>query len=199
MGRPKSVENNEILETARRVFLNKGVRGTTLEIAESLGVSETLIFKRFKTKRALFEAAMKAPPFDLAARLKPRLGKGVLREQLAEVLVEVIEYLRILTPLTMMVWAHPQIDPKVHFQSQGEDTTLVLLKALASYFEEERRRQRLGRFEPEVLARVILGSLSNFVFYELMGVQLRLPMSSKAYVQHLLKIVLDGVSADSGS
>lgn len=197
MGRPKSVEDDEILRVAREVFLKNGVRGTTLDIAEALGVSETLLFKRFKTKRRLFEAAMKAPPFDFQAKLDACLGKGELREELQRVLLQLVDYLREVTPLTMMVWAHPAIDPKDHFQSEGENNTLNILNTLTRHFTEERKLGRLGKCEPEILAQVVLGSLSNFVFHELMGVQQRLPMTAEVYLTKFLTLVLDGVSEKS--
>jgi AcrR family transcriptional regulator len=46
-----------IIETARRVFVEKGFyRTTTRELAEAAGVSEALLFKHFPSKEALYRA-----------------------------------------------------------------------------------------------------------------------------------------------
>mgnify|MGYP001134528590 CR=1 FL=1 len=58
MARPTSIDDDQILTAARAVFLEHGIRGTTLEVAQRAGVSEGSIFKRWKTKEELFHAAM---------------------------------------------------------------------------------------------------------------------------------------------
>ncbi len=47
----------KIIETARRIFAEKGFHGaTTRELAEEAGVSEALIFKHFPSKEAIYKA-----------------------------------------------------------------------------------------------------------------------------------------------
>ena len=40
------------------MFLERGIRATTLEVAKRAGVSEGAVFHRFKSKEGLFSAAM---------------------------------------------------------------------------------------------------------------------------------------------
>jgi AcrR family transcriptional regulator len=58
MSRPRKYDDPAILEAAAAVFLENGAGASTLRIAERAGASEGILFKRFKTKEALFEAAM---------------------------------------------------------------------------------------------------------------------------------------------
>ena len=58
MPRPVSIQDDVILRAAREIFLEKGWDATTSEIAAKAGVSHGIIFKRFKTKQALFQSAM---------------------------------------------------------------------------------------------------------------------------------------------
>jgi AcrR family transcriptional regulator len=58
MPRPVSIQDEVILRAARETFLAKGLDATTSEIAVKAGVSHGIIFKRFKTKQALFQRAM---------------------------------------------------------------------------------------------------------------------------------------------
>ena len=60
-GRPRSIDSEQLLTVAREVFLERGIRATTLEVAVRAGVSEGALFHRFKNKEGLFRAAMELP------------------------------------------------------------------------------------------------------------------------------------------
>src|SRR6186713_3255009 len=74
-GRPPVIDSARLLAVAREVFLERGIRATTLEVAERAGVSEGSIFHRFKSKEGLFAAAMN---FD--GEEAGRLLQGALRD-----------------------------------------------------------------------------------------------------------------------
>ena len=50
MARPTVIRDEQILDAARIVFLERGVLATTAEVAQRAQVSEGSLFKRFKTK-----------------------------------------------------------------------------------------------------------------------------------------------------
>ena len=54
MGRPKLIEDEELLSAAREVFVEKGIGASTREIAAKAGISEAVIFQRHDTKADLF-------------------------------------------------------------------------------------------------------------------------------------------------
>ena len=58
-GRPPTIDSEKLLAAAREVFLERGIRATTLEVAQRARVSEGSLFHRFKTKEALFRAALR--------------------------------------------------------------------------------------------------------------------------------------------
>ena len=83
MGRPEAVSNAEILEVARRLFLEQGATLSASEIAQALGVSHTTIFNRFGSKEQLMLAALaplKETPWVAALESGP--GPGSVRDQL---------------------------------------------------------------------------------------------------------------------
>src|SRR5689334_14023210 len=67
-GRPQTITDEALLEAARRVFLEEGVGATTAGIARRAGISESVIFHRYKTKEALFIAVL-----DQQTRVSPAL------------------------------------------------------------------------------------------------------------------------------
>src|SRR5688572_10051218 len=101
MPRPPVITEERILMAAREVFLEKGFGASTAEVARRAGMSEGSVFNRFKTKVELFQAAMQhdieEPPFMKG--LDERVGKGDLRQNLVEIGVEAIKFLRGIVPL----------------------------------------------------------------------------------------------------
>ena len=49
-GRPPTITSERLLDVARDVFLECGIRATTQDVAERAGVSEGVLFHRFKSK-----------------------------------------------------------------------------------------------------------------------------------------------------
>jgi len=202
MARPAVIQDSAILEAAREVFLSRGFRATTAEVAARAGVSEGSIFKRFRSKFELFQAAMgsldELPPF--AAELPKRVGRADPREELFEIGREVAAHLRQVVPLHLMAWSNPGPDgapPGFCLQSQAP---ILLLKALSGYFEGEMRAGRLARRDPEIVARTFIGSVHNYVIFDLLfQAQDALPMPEETYLRGLIELLFRGVDPQNGS
>src|SRR4051794_35123067 len=63
MGRPPRIRREQILDTARRVFAEKGFAAATLaDIAGQLDVTPAALLRHVDSKHALFDEAMKSGP-----------------------------------------------------------------------------------------------------------------------------------------
>jgi len=62
MGRPRRISDGQVLAAAREVFLRLGPRATTRDVAEAAGVSQTVLFQRYRTKKSLYFAALLRSP-----------------------------------------------------------------------------------------------------------------------------------------
>src|SRR6266542_1015683 len=68
MGRPPTITRERLLETARRVFAEKGFEATTLaDIAAELHVTPAAVLRHVPSKQALFATAMRARHIALPA------------------------------------------------------------------------------------------------------------------------------------
>src|SRR5687768_9085793 len=97
-GRPPVISNERLLEVAREVFLEFGIRATTLEVAARAGVAEGTIFHRFKSKEELFRAAMRFDPEEALAfveRLPGLAGTAELRAILVRFAEQFLELGRV--------------------------------------------------------------------------------------------------------
>src|SRR5215467_8645145 len=109
MGRPKSVETDELLRIAREVFLEGGAYGSTKEIARRAGFSEAALFKRFATKADLFAAAMAPPPPDVEALLAKARSQNDPHRALHALARSLLSYYRMAIPRVLHLITNPHI------------------------------------------------------------------------------------------
>lgn len=169
-GRPPIISSERLLEVAREVFLELGIRATTLEVAQRAGVAEGTIFHRFKSKAELFRAAMRFDPDEALAfveRLPSLSDAADLRQTLRDFAEEFLRLGRIAVPVMMMSWSNP--DAELCSERSGErgGRHRRVLAAITAFFEGAMRAGRMRRTNPEVLARMLLGSLHQFCMGEL--------------------------------
>jgi AcrR family transcriptional regulator len=197
MARPPTIRDETIIQAAREVFLARGIRATTAEVAERAGVSEGSIFKRFKSKLELFEAAMGSPEEDPAfiRDLDRRVGQGDIRESLYELGREIESHFRRAVPLVMMSWSNRGPEAPPCGSSGATPPPIRILKALIGYFEAEMRLGRLRSIDPEVAARSFFGAIQNFVVFEvLFGPQPDLHLQPEPYLRALVQLAWTGLA-----
>lgn len=206
MARPSTITDEAILLAAREVLLERGLSATTAQIAAHAGISEALVFHRFKTKGELFRAAMDLPQeAPWLASLQDRVGKGLVRRHLEEIATGGIAFFRIIVPLAMMSWSsHPEEPEAIRPRGKGlghgashpggEPPAIRGLKTLASYFEAEMRVGRMARHDAEVLARTFSGALWNYVSMEIMfdGGK-RMPLPEGMFVRSFVRLLFEGL------
>jgi AcrR family transcriptional regulator len=180
------------------VFLEQGIQATTAEVARKAGIAEGSIFKRFPTKQELFVAAMQ-PTFadpEFLQKLKSWVGKGDIRKHLEELGAEAIEFFRQVVPLMIMSWSNREAAQ--HPLQQENPPPIQAIKRLASYLEAEVHLGRLRMHDPQIMARVFVGSVQNFVLLELLSLtHEELPMSSEVYLRGVIDLMWKGVAPRS--
>jgi AcrR family transcriptional regulator len=199
MSRPQKIKDEHILAVARAVFLEKGILATTAEVAKRAGVAEGSIFHRFKTKVALFQAAMhlgkELPAFLRNLDEATQAAERSLEEILVDGGLEAVEFFRSLMPLMMMTWSNP--DPNALPTPLRGPNPLPLrgLKHVAAVFEREMRAGRMRRHDPEIVARAYLGGIVHYVFLEIvLKAQDELPLPATTFVRGLVQLLFTGIT-----
>jgi AcrR family transcriptional regulator len=166
------ISNERLLEVAREVFLELGIRATTLEVATRAGIAEGTIFHRFKSKDELFRAAMQFDPDQAIAfveSLPGFAGKGDLRATLVRFAEQFLELGRIAVPVMMMSWSNPANQQSSSFAAERGQRFRRVVRAFSGFFAAEMELGRLRRNDPEVLARMFLGALHHYCLSELVA------------------------------
>lgn len=155
---------------AREVFLELGIRATTSEVAARAGIAEGTIFHRFKSKEELFRAAMNFDPDAaavLAQKLVDRAGQGSLRTSLIEFAEGFMEFGRVAMPVMMMSWSNPENMCASDRTSERASRYHRMIGLIARYVDAEVRGGRMRAVDPEVAARMLIGSLHHYCMIEL--------------------------------
>jgi AcrR family transcriptional regulator len=194
-GRPASIDNEALLEVARDVFLEQGFQATAEEVAKRAGVSEGALFHRFKTKEALFRAAMKMPKEEIVGifiRAIDEVKDLPLKDGLVVLAEHMLPVARIALPLMIMSWSNPQSAGN----GCSENNRALHRQAVtrfARYFEEQMERGLLRPIDPEVLARTFLGTLNHFSLSRILaGGEDPGGIPERMFVRGLVDLILEG-------
>jgi AcrR family transcriptional regulator len=202
MARTPSITDDEILEAARAAFFESGLKATTADIAERAGISEGTIFRRFPTKHDLFMAAMGLPACPSWIATLEGFVDGSADAGLAQNLTtlghEILEFFEDLIPKMSMVLASGD-KQMPSFEGLSEPPPVRGIKALANYLHHEQRAGRIRACDPEVAARMYLGSLHMYAFTDVFGINDFLPMPKQTFVRGVVDNLLRGVQADEPS
>jgi AcrR family transcriptional regulator len=160
------------------VFLARGIRATTAEVAERAHVSEGTIFHRYKTKDAFFRAAMQFDPDEvlkIVDALMPRFADGDLRGTLVALALRVLSFGRVAVPMMMMAWSNP--GGEYSFEKMLVDEKMIAnkrlaqdrwLRGLTALFDAEIERGHLAPVSSEILTRMFFGTLRDYCLSELL-------------------------------
>jgi AcrR family transcriptional regulator len=192
-GRPPVITDDRLLEAARDVFLARGIRATTAEVAERAQISEGTIFHRYKTKDALFRAAMQFDPDDVPRiidELTPRAGEGDLRETLIALALRILSFGRVGLPMMMMAWSNPGSDFSLEKMLVNKQLAHERpFRALKTFFDAEIERGRLGPVNSQVLTRMFVGTLRDFCVSELLA-NTEAPTPPRELAENVVDLIL---------
>lgn len=192
-GRPPVISTERLLQVAREVFLELGIRATTAEVASRAGIAEGTIFHRFKSKEELFRAAMNFDPdaaLALVESLPARARRGDLRVNLVEFAQRFVDFGRLAMPVMMMSWSNPDSQLCAERTSERTQRYQRVLAALCRFFASEMRAGRLRQAEPEVMARMLIGSLHHYCMTELFMGGASSSLTPHEFAEHVVDVLL---------
>ncbi len=196
MARPTTISDERILEAARAVFLEHGIAATTAEVAKRAGVAEGSIFKRWSTKAELFKAAMQVDfeDPDFLRTLVAARDEDDPRETLFQVGLQAIAFFRRLMPLAMLQFGTGKKAGVPEHLRGPNAPPLRALKTVATFVERQIRAGRMRKHEPEIVARMLLGSIQSYVFFEiLLRAERKMPLPVEPYLRGLIDVLWTGV------
>lgn len=188
---------DKILESAIRLFAEKGFSGTTTrEIAGKAGVNEALIFRYFSTKRDLYSAIIER-------KISEEPGFEYPLEAFKETRDDWLIFRSIAIRMFDCVEKDPSFIRLLHFSAlEGHelsdmffDTYVQYQRMLLSDYIE--RRISEGAFKnvnPVLAARAFIGMVINYILVqEIFGEKKRRKIKREEVADTFVKIFLEGI------
>lgn len=169
MGRPKRIEDDELLKIARAVFVLDGAHGSTREIAQRAGISEAALFKRYPTKVALFLAAMMPPNVDVDALVGVAEAVSDPRQSLIVLCERMLDYFREAIPVILQLTQNPLIDLEAVRRRFGVSPEQRLAAAVPAYLTRQAERGRVACPDPGGAALLLISAVHSLVLFEIMS------------------------------
>lgn len=195
MGRATTIDTETILNAAREVFIEDGVQGTTAEIARRTEVSEGTLFRRFHTKEALFFECMGLPAHpDFLARLPDRVGRTSVEEELTDFMHEALTFFEDVIPKIMLMMASgagARIIPSI------DSPPVAAIRIVSNYLAAEHALGRLRPHDPEIAARMLIGTAWHYVFADIVGINEFSPMPKHTFVRGVVVNLLRGLEPET--
>ena len=168
MGRTKTVSDEAVLKAARDIFVEKGYGSSTREIARRAGISEAVLYQRYRTKLDLFFAAMIPPPLDLAERRGGGSGQDFAAE-LDGLALEIMAYFRNAMPVLLQLVTHPSFNMAELVDRETRLPLHRLGQAVAECIERQRGiTADADRVQAATLT--LLATLHSLALFEHMGI-----------------------------
>lgn len=195
-GRPPVISTERLLEVARQVFLELGIRATTSEVASRAGIAEGTIFHRFKSKEELFRAAMNFDPDAVLVQAEAILASSTTSDQrqtLLKFAENFIEFGRVAMPVMMMSWSNPENHLCAERTSERATRYQRVLGALNAFFTRQMEAGRLRPAEPEVMSRMLIGSLHHFCMTEIFAGGPQSRLTHHQFAEQVVDVLLASV------
>ena len=193
-GRPTEIPEDALLDAARDLLLEKGLRATTAGIAARAGVSEGLVFYRYRNKDALLAAVLKRQD-----RVPPRLeelaataGQGSLEGNLQEIGRLVLTSARSVHPLIELIHSSPAFPRLRRLLSGPEAGPFRIIACVERYFAGEIAARRLRALSANLLARTLFGAVLDRVLSSRLSKEKPGAGEDDAFVSGLADLLLRG-------
>ncbi|MCX4247907.1 TetR/AcrR family transcriptional regulator [Paraliomyxa miuraensis] len=157
--RPRQFTDDELLQTARRCFLEHGPGVSTNAIAEELGVSQAALFKRFKTKQDLMVEALAPgaqPPWIAEVEAGP--DDSPVPEQLHRVVKRIDAFFEQMLPGIAMLRA-AGIEPEVMLRHHEVPPPVRAHRTLSAWLRRLHEQGRANVPHPQSTAMAFLGAI----------------------------------------
>lgn len=194
---PSAQRRDQILQAATELFARQGFNGTTTrEIAERVGVKETILFRLFPSKRDLYWAVIDTKTRATSGRklLEGQLAsEGDERKMFATIARDILERnLKDSTLTRLLLFSGLE----EHELSERFYQTYIAeyYAALASYIRRRIGEGAYRNVDPMLSARGFLGMVFNyFLVQELFGAERYQRFSMKKVSETITDIWLDGM------
>lgn len=192
----------QIIDAALQVFAEKGFSGArTREIAKLAGISETLVFQHFKTKRELYRCALKElfgkhPVMpEVEEKMSVKNDSGVLRNVASHLIRHNRRDPRILRLALFSALEQLHFGKIVH--DGGDEAGPTLTEFLGAYFQQRIDDGAFKKVNAVIAANLFIETVMMYAADQQACISgPALPFSDEEVIETLLTLFLDGLKSE---
>lgn len=191
--RPRQFTDDELLQTARRCFIEHGPAVSTSVIAGELGVSPAALFRRCKTKQALMLQAL-APPCRPAwiARVEAGPDRRPVPEQLREVVEGIDSFFAQMLPAIAVLRA-AGVEPEQMLRERELPPPVLAHRTLTGWFQRLHEQGRVHVPQPQSTAMAFLGAIhARHMLHHMLGEHG--PRTEPDFLNNLVDVFWSGIA-----
>lgn len=169
MGRPKIIETSELLAVARKVFRQHGPTATTRDVAKAAGVTQAVLYQRFKSKNALFLAALTQHAPSLEALSEIDAAAHDPRSYLAVFAAHAKDHFRQAMPSILSHAAHPKYGKEMMGQIHRHNRAGEISAMLCLRLQAWQQAGLVRPMEPRTFAHAFIHALHSMAMVEVLS------------------------------
>lgn len=182
----------KILNATMLLIMENGYTATTTkDIAKKAGVNECTIFRKFKGKKEIIEAAMTLPEWNPCLKESDFKYTGDLIDDLCS-FAEV--YLKKVTPKMVKISLGLRSPDLYEITRNGiREIPDTFKKVLVQYFTKMRKQNKIQTEDIESLAVAFLAMNFGFVFFKASFGEELTELQSKEYIESSVRHFVNGI------
>jgi len=197
-GRPPSIREEDLLDAARDVLRKEGMAATTAKIAKKAGVSEGILFYRYKSKEALLAAVIhrETQPSESLRSIAKKAGQGSVQQNLETIIETILDTVSRAHFFMELAETSPSSSEvrRILFSRSRRPPPQEMVELVANYLEQEETLGRLRKVNGLAVGRAVFGGCVDFIRSR----EFRTAGDSRAsFVQGLLDVILNGAARPS--
>lgn len=198
MGRPPSISREQVLQTARALFIQKGFAATTLaDIGRRLDVTPAALLRHAHSKQALFDEAMRQGETIVPAAILDLQNVDAAQEPraiLRRVARETIPFFVNKIQENISVYVHTRsLSVKLPIEPDGTPPASRALAVVENYFRRAKDAGRISaKIEPRAAAHLFIGSLQSYVLVNYVIKAEAKPYPIDKYIDALVQLWTEG-------
>lgn len=163
VARRKTISDTDLLTAARELFVEKGFAVSTRTIAVRAGVSEGVLFQRYRTKDELFFAAMVPPPAAFHELPSGPLDEPEFEAALRQIAQKLLESLRAAAPILLQLSTHPDFRFEEFAANHPQSSLAGMRSSLVRFFAVNKAP------DPSGASLLLMSSLHGIAMFERLG------------------------------
>lgn len=186
MSRPKEVTDDQIIEAARRVFLEFGVQSPLAKVADELGVSSTALHLRMGSKKALLLKALCPTDPPVIRELESGFDEAVpVAKQLRQILLELQTWTEAEIPATFTLYSIGTMPN----QKEIEDSQPERLRRALTRWLRKASKIKPMSCPPRIAAEIFLGVLEARALHAFITRRPNTTRESRAFILELVATI----------